>query len=195
MAARDLADGEQGGRGGYAGLLHRRGAVPGRLADRTNLVEAGRRPVVRVTGKRPRVNAISAITWTGDLLFDLYSGSFNAELFCAFLARLDAFAGRDFIGVVDGLRVHHCKAVREFIEAKRIRVRLVQLPAYAPDLNPDEHVWSYLKGHRMKRAPLRDGESIDDLARGEMMDLAKDRDRVRSFFGHPAVRHLHHDAV
>lgn len=155
----------------------------------------GQRPVVRTTGKRPRVNLVSAVTWTGDLLFELFDGSFNASVFCGFLDSLAVHASAEFVVVLDGLRVHHCRAVREHIDAKSIPVRIVQLPAYCPDLNPDEHVWAYLKAQRMRRHPLRVGEDLREVVLAEMLDIRRDRERVRSFFGHPDVRYLHHDAL
>lgn len=156
----------------------------------------GVRPVVRATGKRPRINIVSAITWEGRLLFQTYSGSFDAGRFVGFLGSMREWAdGRPLTIVLDGLRVHFAKEVRAAIDASSWSIRLVQLPAYAPDLNPDEHVWSYLKGHRMRRNPLEPDERIEDVVRAEMSDIARRPDLVRSFFRHPAVHYLHHEAA
>lgn len=65
--------------------------------------------------------------------------------------------------------------------------------AYA-GLNPDEHVWSHLKGHRMKRYPLAADETLADVVKAEMSDIARCPELVRSFFLHPDVHYLHDDA-
>lgn len=161
----------------------------------TTWSEQGVRPVVRVTGKRPRINIVSAVSWTGDLLFHTYNGSFNAALFTEFLRVLVEWAkGRRLVLVLDGLRVHFAKAVVEAVKAAGWDIRFVQLPAYAPQLNPDEHVWSHLKGHRMKRYPLAADETLADVVKAEMSDIARCPELVRSFFLHPDVHYLHDDA-
>ena len=46
----------------------------------------------------------------------------------------------------DGSPIHHGQAVKDFLRAgaaKRLQVE--QLPGYAPDLNPDEGMWNYVK--------------------------------------------------
>jgi transposase len=138
---------------------------------------------------------VSAVTWHGDLLFHTYNGSFNATLFVEFLRVLVEWAkGRRLVIVLDGLKVHFAKAVTEAVTAAGWDIRFVQLPAYAPQLNPDEHVWSHLKGHRMKRNPLEADEIISDVVRAEMIDIARRPELVRSFFLHPDVQYLHADA-
>jgi len=46
----------------------------------------------------------------------------------------------------DGAKIHHCREVKAFLSAgASARLRLIRLPAYAPELNPDENVWRWLK--------------------------------------------------
>lgn len=161
----------------------------------TSWSKRGVRPVVRATGKRPRINIVSMITWQGDLLFQTYSGGFNAALFIEFLRVLVGWAnGRKLVLVLDGLRVHFAKEVKAAVADNEWNIRFVQLPAYAPDMNPDEHVWSHLKGYRMKRNPLAADETISEVVRAEMTDIARSPELVRSFFFHPDVHYLHADA-
>jgi putative transposase len=47
--------------------------------------------------------------------------------------------------VWDNLNTHLSAVMREFIDAHRQWLTVVQLPAYAPELNPVEGVWSHLK--------------------------------------------------
>ena len=42
------------------------------------------------------------------------------------------------------------KEVSKFIESQKKKLALYFLPSYSPDLNPDEHVWAYLKGFKLK---------------------------------------------
>lgn len=46
----------------------------------------------------------------------------------------------------DGGPIHRCQPVKAFLAGgAATRLRLVQLPSYAPDLNPNERVWNLLK--------------------------------------------------
>jgi transposase len=46
----------------------------------------------------------------------------------------------------DGSPIHRGQAVKDFLRAGAAkRLHLEQLPGYAPDLNPDEGIWNYLK--------------------------------------------------
>jgi transposase len=46
---------------------------------------------------------------------------------------------------VDGHPAHRSKAVKQFVAATDGRLRLFVLPAYSPQLNPDEWVWKNVK--------------------------------------------------
>ncbi len=57
----------------------------------------------------------------------------------------------------DGSPIHKGRAVKDFLKrgaAKRLR--LERLPGYAPDLNPDEGIWSYLKRVELANVCCRD---------------------------------------
>lgn len=46
---------------------------------------------------------------------------------------------------MDGHRIHTARPVKEFLAERKDDVELYILPAYAPDLNPDESIWSQIK--------------------------------------------------
>jgi transposase len=46
----------------------------------------------------------------------------------------------------DGAPIHRGQPVKDFLaQGGAQRIRLEQFPSYAPDLNPDEGIWNYLK--------------------------------------------------
>lgn len=63
--------------------------------------------------------------------------------------------------IVDGLTAHKTLAVRQYIASTQERLTMHVLPGYAPDLNPDELVWSYVKRIGVARNPLRAGEKLE----------------------------------
>jgi transposase len=123
----------------------------------TTWAPVGKTPTVRATGARFGLNMMSAINAKGALRFSVFAGTLTAAGFIAFLKRLlhDAAvtgAGPVFC-IVDGHPVHRSTAVAEFVASTDGALRLFRLPAYSPQLNPDEWVWKNAKGRR--RGPRR----------------------------------------
>ena len=75
----------------------------------------------------------------------------NTHYMSKFLAQVSARHRRDFIVmVVDGASSHVAK---DLIVPKNIR--LLRLPPYAPELNPQEHVWDELREKGIPQPRLR----------------------------------------
>jgi transposase len=148
----------------------------------------GQRPVVRVTGRRRRINVISFISPRGRMWFRCFPGKLNATTFIEFLrALLHDVRGRIDL-VLDKHPAHVAAATRRFLLAHP-RLRVHYLPGYAPDMNPDEHVWGYLKG-AFRRNPLQGAEDLDTAVTASMEAIAADRKLVRSFFEHPDAAYV-----
>lgn len=62
------------------------------------------------------------------------------------------------------------------------RLELHFLPPYAPDLNPDEFVWSYMKGTGVSKKPLKQNESMRQRVEEDLAKIQNNRNLVRSFF-------------
>lgn len=67
------------------------------------------------------------------------------------------------------------------------RLRLEQLPGYAPDLNPDEGVWNYLKYVEMENLYCRDIEHLKTELRRAKEHLRHETQIIQSFFGNGVV--------
>ena len=64
------------------------------------------------------------------------------------------------------------------------------LPGYAPELNPDELVWSHLKRTGVARTPLRRGEKLRDKIEAQLAAVKRSPQLVRSFFHAPTVAYI-----
>ena len=149
----------------------------------------GARPTVRTTFSRAGVNVISFISPRGRLWFRCYEGELNAALFIEFLkALLHDVRGFIFL-VIDKHPAHVAAATRRFLKEHKDRLSVHFLPSYAPDMNPDEHVWGYLK-NMFRRTPLEERETLADAIDASMQTIAEDRRLVRSFFEHPEVAYV-----
>ena len=89
----------------------------------------GQTPVIKRTGKRLRVNMISAISNQGRLRFRLFTGSFTGAVFIDFLGRLlRDCGGRRVHLIVDGHPVHRAKLVSAWVGRHAERLELHFLP-------------------------------------------------------------------
>jgi hypothetical protein len=64
--------------------------------------------------------------------------------------------------VVDGLPAQKTALVKAYVASTNGMLTLHFLLGYAPELNPDELVWSHMKRTGVARAPLRQGEKLQD---------------------------------
>jgi transposase len=64
------------------------------------------------------------------------------------------------------------------------------LPGYAPDLNPDELVWSHVKRTGTARRPLQKGEILREKIEQQLLKLQQMPHLVRSFFRAPSVAYI-----
>src|SRR5215510_9941699 len=120
----------------------------------------GKTPVVQTSGQRQSINVISAVNAQGAFWAATYDGKLNAESFIAFLKNfMKGRTGRVFL-VVDGHPAHKANTVKQYIQSLKGRLELHFLPPYAPDLNPDEFVWSHMKGNGVSKKPLKKNESL-----------------------------------
>lgn len=149
----------------------------------------GHTPVVRVTGQRFSLNMISAVSPRGALRFMVVKGGVGAAVFIRFLKRLIHGAKRPIFLIVDGHPAHRAKAVTRYVSTVSQRLRLYFLPAYSPELNPDEQVWNDVKNNAVGRSRLENPEDLHRTVVGRLRFLQKSPARVRSFFQMPETRY------
>jgi transposase len=147
----------------------------------------GHTPEVVTSGQRQSLNVISAVTARGEFWAATYTGKLNAEGFVAFLG--DFMKGRDekvFL-VVDGHPAHKANLVNDYIGSLEGRLELHPLPAYSPDLNPDEFVWSHMKNNGISKKPLKKNESLKSRIEADLRALQGNWELIKSFFCAPSV--------
>jgi transposase len=154
----------------------------------TTWAPVGQTPVVRTTGARFGLNLISAISPRGTLRFMVVPGRLTAAKFCAFLQRLLHKAPGPIFLIVDGHPTHRAAAVKRFVQATEGKLRLFTLPAYSPELNPDELVWNTLKAEVGRRA-LAGPAHLKTAVLGCLWALQKTPATIRAFFHEPHVRY------
>jgi transposase len=150
----------------------------------------GRTPVIKRTGKRFRVNMISAISNQGLLRFRLFTGSFTGAVFIDFLRRLlRDCQGRKVHLIVDGHPVHRAMLVSAWVGRHAERIELHFLPGYSPELNPVELLNHDVKANAAgRRRPRSAGELREEL-HGYLRRRQRQPAILVRFFDHPTTRY------
>lgn len=152
--------------------------------------ERGKTPVVSRPGQRQGISAASAVNAKGAFWFATYQGGLSGALFVELLKGLMHRRKKPLHLVVDGLPAHKNKVVKDYVASTNGRLTLHFLPGYAPDLNPDELVWSHAKRTGVTRKPLQKGEKLEERVHDQLQAIADNPKLVRSFFKHPSVAYI-----
>ncbi len=110
----------------------------------------GHTPILRLPLTRDHLSAIGALTADGRVLMHVQTEAFRGPRVVRFLRHLLRHMAGKLLVIWDGSPLHRAKVVKTFLAAGGAkRLWLEQLPGYAPDLNPVEGIWNYLKRVRL----------------------------------------------
>ncbi len=121
----------------------------------------GKTPVLRVPLTRDHLSAISGITPAGDLYLCVQDRAYRGPDVVRFLEHLLHHVPGKLTILWDGAPIHRAKVVKEFLSnGASQRIHLEQLPGYAPELNPDEGIWRYLKRVELRNLCCSDSKEL-----------------------------------
>ena len=148
----------------------------------------GKTPVVEVTGNRFRTNMISTITNRGKLRFMVFNERFTTSVFIEFLKRLVKGSKQKIFLILDGHPVHKSKAAKKWIAENGNQIEIFLLPAYSPELNPDEYLNQDIKQHTRKhRLPTQDAMVVE--LRSYLKSNQKNPNKIMNFFKAEKVKY------
>lgn len=130
-----------------------------------------------------RVSAISAVSVSPvrkhvNLYFRLQRENIRAEGVRRFLSQLLAAIRGEIIVIWDGNQIHKGASVKKLVE-RHARLHIEFLPPYAPDLNPDEGVWSQLKRALANGRP-EDVFDLSDHLLVSLTDIRASQSKLRA---------------
>ncbi len=142
----------------------------------------GRTPVVQPTGARFRLHRLSAISPSGEIYYMIHAGTATSDTFEQFLQQIPDQTGARPIHVLgDRHRIHTSKHIEAWKEQTEAPVEIHLLPAYSPELNPTEQVWSVVK-RRVGKLLVRTVRQLKERLEEALQALAADPTKVQGFF-------------
>ncbi len=131
----------------------------------------GRTPVVISRGRNwQRMAAIGALAYRRDgraarVFLCLHRGNVRSPQIVAFLRHLRRHVRGKVVLIWDGLNAHRSTETRTHIEKQRRWLKVVRLPAYAPELNPVEGLWAWVKQGRLANTAEGGLDAVADRVR------------------------------
>jgi transposase len=161
---------------------------------RRTLAPRGQTPVQRAWDRRDRLSALSCVTLGPDadrpeLYFELLPAGLNvrAEDVVAFLRQLRQELPGPWTVVWDRNNIHSKARVVQAWLAGEPDVVVEDLPAYAPERNPDEMVWGWLKYGRLSNLAPRDVVELRTHLLTELEWAAFDGELLAGFWNHAGL--------
>lgn len=155
----------------------------------TSFAPVGQTPIIRATGQRFGCNMLSAITNKGALAFMVFTGNFKAPVFVDFLRRLlKQVKGKVYL-IVDGHPVHKSRQVKRFVADHTRRLRLILLPGYCPELNPDELLNQDVKTNALGKSRPHNKAEMVATVRSHLHRRQKQPQMIRNLFLEKHVRY------
>lgn len=155
----------------------------------TTWAPRGVTPVVSTTGARFGLNLISAVSAQGEFRFMVTDGRVGAKVFLDFIKRLMHNAKTPVFLIVDGHPAHKAVLVRRYVESLKGAFRLFFLPAYSPELNPDERVWNDLKNNAIGRKSISTPDALKAEVIGHLRFIQKTPRRVQAYFQNETTKY------
>ena len=155
---------------------------------RRTLAPKGQTPILQHQGRHHhKVSLIAALTLSpqarhlGLYFSTLIDDHFEKVAAAWFLRELLKHLRGPVIVVWDRGNNHRGPEIRQ-LEAEFPRLTLEPLPPYAPELNPVEQIWTWLKWSRLSNFAPRDTQELDEKAFAELNAIRHDQDRLLSFW-------------
>jgi transposase len=149
----------------------------------------GETPVTLAPGSRQKLSMISTVTNKGQARWMIIDGNFHADRLIEFLEALIKDAVKKVFLILDNLRAHHSKPVKDWLAGHAGRIEVFYLPSYAPELNPDERLNADMKHAIGAKVPVRTKPKLKGAAEDHMTMIGKSPDRVRAYFQDPRVKY------
>lgn len=144
-------------------------------------------PAIRIHPRCKRVNLISTVTNQGKVRFMVYDDKMNSQTLIKFMGRLIKDSKQKIFLILDNLKVHHSHLVKDWLKENETKIQVFHLPAYSPELNPDEYLNCDLKVGVHSGVPARTKDQLKKKAISHLRKLQKLPGRIKRYFRHPKI--------
>lgn len=128
----------------------------------------------------------SSISEQGHFVYTISHDPYTGEKIVEFLKELLRQISKSIILIWDGASIHHCKAVKAFLETlPPNRLTLVRQPSYSPELNATEQVWNFIKNVDLKNRVFKSIPQLERALNLVLDDFSSRSALIKQFFKNP----------
>ena len=113
----------------------------------------------------------------------IFKSEFNTDVFLNFLRRLIYRQKKKIFIILDNHKVHHSKKVVDWLEKHKDKIEAFFLPAYAPELNPDEMLNRNVKSNVAYANLFTSQDELISTLKSYLFSLQHNSLKVKSFLG------------
>jgi transposase len=143
----------------------------------------GQTSVLKVFQTRDHLSVMSGITPSGQLATLVRDFALTGTESVCFLEHLRRYVAPRLLVIWDGATIHRSAVVKNYLaQGGAPAIHLERLPAYAPELNPDEGVWQHLKQVELRNVCCEDLKQLHHELKLAIMRLRYRPELIQSFF-------------
>ena len=148
----------------------------------------GQTPILSTTAQREHISVIGGLSPDGSIFSHKWLGSINGFLFMLFLKYLLVQIPGQMVVVLDNCPFHKSALIKAFV-AQHPRLELVYTPPYAPESNPIEWLWSWVKSFTRNNYFL-DSDALALFWKSKLACARHTKGLVQAFFKDSLVASL-----
>lgn len=133
-----------------------------------------------------QMSVIAGLSWSR-IYFGFFDGAIRGEQVIEFLGAFKRQIRNKLPVIWDGEATHRSRLVRGWLDQQDGRVAEAALPPYAPELNPVEAIWAYLRVHEIADpCPTAIGD-VSDFALRRLKSMQRRPRRIQAFWRQAAL--------
>lgn len=141
----------------------------------------GQTPVIQQSFTWKQMSAVAGLSWWR-FYFRFFDGAIKTEQIVQFLGALKRQIGKPLLIIWDGVGMHKSRRLRQWLETQDGAIAIAFLPPYAPELNPVEAIWAYLKKHEIANLCPTNLTEVSDYARRRLRSMQRRPKLIRAFW-------------
>lgn len=141
----------------------------------------GQTPVLQHSFTWKQLSAIAGLTFR-QFYFRFFPGAICSEQIIEFLGALKQQIKQPLLIIWDGAAIHRSRKVATWLEKLNGHIAVARLPPYAPELNPVEAIWAYLKKNEIANLCLNTIGETGEFARNRLKSMQQRPTLIAAFW-------------
>lgn len=126
------------------------------------------------------MSAIAGLSWWRSY-FRFFDGAIRGKQLIEFLGALKRQIRHELLVICDGVAKHRSRLIRAWLEQQGGHIAVAALPPYAPELNPVEAIWAYLKEHEIAILCPTTINEVSEFARRRLKSMQRRPRLIQAF--------------